>query len=354
MSETSHLRAAESSPPRKRTRVETDSGITNEVKRESFTRDEKFWYDDGNIVVVAEDVGFRLYKGLLARQSDVFRDMFDLPQPASDGSRDDALVDCAVVHVADSPAEIRSLLRVLLDGRRYMQRFDIDFEDVANCIRLGHKYAIMDLLEDSMREFKCYFPVDFKSWDTKYELPKPIHPVVAVNLARLTNTPSILPAALYLCCQMDGAELSSCAYTGDSRNAVSQVDLARCINGKAKLCTRAAHMIREIFAPIENASCSVSDNRCKLSLSEKQLEWSNASELDGRDCDLLRSWGSYIRRHDRKIRPKPASPMCASCIAALCQREKAVRKGLWSDLPELCGLEKDDEDKSTDGSEHSG
>lgn len=51
-----------------------------EVRLEEREKDEEFWYDDGNIVVVARDVGFRIYKGLLADCSPVLREMFSTPQ----------------------------------------------------------------------------------------------------------------------------------------------------------------------------------------------------------------------------------------------------------------------------------
>lgn len=64
--------------------------------------------------MIAQKVGFRIYKGILARHSDVFRDMFSIPQPTPDRQRG----DCPVMHVTESAAEMRSLLSILLDGQR--------------------------------------------------------------------------------------------------------------------------------------------------------------------------------------------------------------------------------------------
>ena len=82
-----------------------------------YTKDESSWYKDGNIITVAQDVGFRLYRGLLARQSEDFADMFSFPQPISRPRhriRHD-LDGCpqAVVHVTDTAAEMRSVLKAL-------------------------------------------------------------------------------------------------------------------------------------------------------------------------------------------------------------------------------------------------
>lgn len=49
---------------RKRPRVGEDQSDGSES---GYTKDESFWYKDGNIIIVAQDVGFRLYRGLLAR-----------------------------------------------------------------------------------------------------------------------------------------------------------------------------------------------------------------------------------------------------------------------------------------------
>ena len=38
--------------------------------------DDEFWFDDGNLILVARDTGFKIYRGLLAAQSSVFADMF--------------------------------------------------------------------------------------------------------------------------------------------------------------------------------------------------------------------------------------------------------------------------------------
>ncbi|TFY53930.1 hypothetical protein EVJ58_g9165 [Rhodofomes roseus] len=102
---------------RKRPRTEPDSV---DDANESFRRDETYWYDDGNIIFVAQNVGFRVYKGILAAKCEVFRDMFSLPQPAQEsgpgGSRDTVLYGCPVVHVTDTAGEFRMLLDSLLNG----------------------------------------------------------------------------------------------------------------------------------------------------------------------------------------------------------------------------------------------
>lgn len=74
------------------------------------TRDGEFWFEDGSIILVAGDVEFRVFKSILAQYSPVFSDMFSLPQPSfTSGSPADP---CPVVHLSDSPEDLRHILRV--------------------------------------------------------------------------------------------------------------------------------------------------------------------------------------------------------------------------------------------------
>ena len=49
-----------------------------------FERRGEPWFDDGNIILLPESeskVGFKVHRGVLSRHSEVFRSMFDIPQP---------------------------------------------------------------------------------------------------------------------------------------------------------------------------------------------------------------------------------------------------------------------------------
>ena len=72
----------------------------------------EIWFEDGNVILVAETVAFRVHRGQLERHSDVFHDLFLIPQP-----RDQDLVDgCSVVELHDSASDMTFLLRALYDG----------------------------------------------------------------------------------------------------------------------------------------------------------------------------------------------------------------------------------------------
>lgn len=101
-------------PKRRRTEsiiVKDEVPSTGEV-----VRDNELWLEDGNIVLVARNVAFRIYRGVLVTESPVFRDMLKVPQSVNLGTID----GCLVVNVSDSPEDLRNLLRVLYKNRKYV------------------------------------------------------------------------------------------------------------------------------------------------------------------------------------------------------------------------------------------
>ena len=96
-------------PPSKRKRADSSEVTVNPVRSD-------IWYDDGNIVLQTQHTQFKVYRGILAQSSPVFKDMFMLPQPTAE---DIQLVDgCPVVHLSDSAAELSYVLRALSGPQR--------------------------------------------------------------------------------------------------------------------------------------------------------------------------------------------------------------------------------------------
>ena len=90
-----------------------------------LTRDREFWLNDRNIVLIARDVGFRIYRGRLAAQSTIFTDMFSSPNSSADEYYD----DCPVVRLSNSVEDLRYFLRVLVPCSHRMY--------VSSCINYG-------------------------------------------------------------------------------------------------------------------------------------------------------------------------------------------------------------------------
>ena len=93
-------------PKRKRSEMEADMD-------EPPTRS-RIWFEDGNIVLQAENVQFKFYKGLLAMYSPFFEGAFSVPQPTvvSDA---DAVDGCQMIRLQDTAADVEYLLSYIIE-----------------------------------------------------------------------------------------------------------------------------------------------------------------------------------------------------------------------------------------------
>ncbi len=80
---------------------------------EGISKHPDLWFEDGNTILIAETTGFCVYRGVLARHSEVFRDMFQIPQPpTADGSPE----GYRIVHLSDDGADEVAIVLELLFG----------------------------------------------------------------------------------------------------------------------------------------------------------------------------------------------------------------------------------------------
>jgi len=315
---------------RKRPRAESSDPANQPTG--AFRRDDEYWFEDGNIIVVAQGVGFRVYKGILAMRSEIFRDMFSLPQPAPnpDSSRGESS-ECPTVHVTDTAAEIRLLLASHLMSAEFVNGSPT-FDDIANGVRVGHKYGNPTLLKYSLERLEKYYPTDLSKWDDRMgQRPhEQTHAIVAVNLARLTNTRSLLTPALYACCQLDGkALLEGRARPDGIVDVLSPEDLVRCVDGKARLWSRLMKAVNDAFEPFSlRVPCPTTDGLCDHSLALMRSEWISSTRSAGGACDVLRPRKSDIQAlvetHDY--------PLCELCTEMLYDRAEWIRVKSWSML----------------------
>ena len=79
---------------------------------ESFQHHSDFYFDDGNICVIAEQTVFKIFKGLLAKQSSVFADMLALPT-LPDLKEYDKYEGVPCVRLSDSSKDVTVLFEYL-------------------------------------------------------------------------------------------------------------------------------------------------------------------------------------------------------------------------------------------------
>ncbi len=80
---------------------------------------DRYWFEDGNVILVAGDTRFRVYQGLLAAQSPVLAHLFSSSSLLVDTSTTEEIGSdpgdpCLVIHLSDSPEDLRHMLRLFM------------------------------------------------------------------------------------------------------------------------------------------------------------------------------------------------------------------------------------------------
>lgn len=202
----------------------------------------ELWLSDGNIVLEAENTQFRFYRGLLARHSTFFRNMFDVMFPPSNGplvhAEDIVLVEeCPVVCLADAAEDVSYMLYFLVEARS----FDLvpSIANLRSAMCMGHKYTIPSLWNDAVQRLRYEFPSrledyqDSRNYDdnTRFYLAdgETLHDLV--ELVQEMNIQSVQPA---LFCHV----VSSCSLdslTNDASSPLSLENRVMLLTGRARL-----------------------------------------------------------------------------------------------------------------------
>lgn len=76
----------------------------------------EFWYEDGNIVLQAEDTLFRVHQSVLSRQSQIFKDTFAMPQTPS--QQNEHIEGCPVIPLSDTAEDMGNIISLLYDSEK--------------------------------------------------------------------------------------------------------------------------------------------------------------------------------------------------------------------------------------------
>lgn len=192
------------------------------------------WFEDGNVIIQAEKTHFKVYRGGLAANSSIFKDMFSMPQPPSAGELD--VEGCPVVHVSDTAEDIAIVLQALFLRGHVAAGEPLSIPAVVAFLRLGKKYDIELLHAEALKRLHCEYPSTLGEMDLDYPSPmiaqKPDTPtdLIIANLAREQSLLSVLPLALYRCCCSYSAIQLMVGISGDDAvtTVLSAGDLLAC------------------------------------------------------------------------------------------------------------------------------
>ncbi|KZP23479.1 hypothetical protein FIBSPDRAFT_698028, partial [Athelia psychrophila] len=98
----------------------------------------EIWFEDGNVVLEAERKQFKVHRGMLARSSSIFRDMFTVPQPQN--PEEESVDGCVIIRLPDSAEDVEIVLQALVERGFAASRDPVPIKVVAAFLRLGQKY----------------------------------------------------------------------------------------------------------------------------------------------------------------------------------------------------------------------
>ncbi|KAI0688695.1 hypothetical protein C8T65DRAFT_118016 [Cerioporus squamosus] len=224
-------------------------------------RDPDIWFEDGNIVVVAQQTAFRFHRGTLSRHSEIFRSLFSVPQPTSPETLD----DCPVIRVTDISYDFKFLLRAIYDGvSLFCTDSPMQFSVLASLVRMGHKYEVDPVLDESLRRLSTVYTTGFATWHqhqhkgTSLVTLRREDAIEALNLFRLIGRSQMLPSAFYACARLEISELFAGFRRVDGTlETLSNEDLELVLEGRTELVKYDAQITGLFFnTPLPAALCT--------------------------------------------------------------------------------------------------
>ena len=202
-------------------------------------------------------------------------------------------------------------------------------------IRLGYKYHLHELYDQSLQLLKYHYTDDLQTW-AKHNYWKPSHwedelySIGVVNIARLINEPTILPTALLACIYTPSDIVQGFEREDGTRETLEVEDLGRCFRAMKDIQQRGVDGIVRTFKGPVSATCK-SSLVCPAMLTRAKLRHLEAN-VNG-----FRSGDPFCALDE--IPGMPELETCADCTAMVKERHQIKRKALWNRLPTLLGVQ---------------
>ncbi|KAI0692542.1 hypothetical protein BC835DRAFT_1416469 [Cytidiella melzeri] len=203
---------------RTRKRVKTHESTSendepHQEDRSSWERHPDYYFDDGNLVILAENCLFRVHRTVLSLHSDVFRDLLAVLQPEEDEKMD----GCPLLRIEDSVSLMELMFDTVYKGAT--SKFVNSCAGLTSIhlhlmLKVGNKYNIHHLRDEAIRRLKCMFPsVSLGQWNPLYQCREFANVVVyddlrnelarVINMIRTHNQAAhVLPLVFYEYCQL--------------------------------------------------------------------------------------------------------------------------------------------------------
>jgi hypothetical protein len=192
------------------------------------------WHNDGDLVLVCHNAGFRVHLDVLAASCNVFRYMAEMPQPREGCS--EVFDGIPVVRLQDTVEDLTCFLHWIYE-LRYQKinsliriRFSmlmfhvlprcsstapasLDFASASSLLRLGTKYDAPLMRQRVIDLFTSLYPSTSDAWarrdTTRPFPPAPNELSSTLALALAHDVQTLLPSLLYAACKLPLPEATS-------------------------------------------------------------------------------------------------------------------------------------------------
>ncbi|KAJ7612151.1 hypothetical protein FB45DRAFT_843444 [Roridomyces roridus] len=327
---------------------------TTTMDPQPLQRVDGLWFEDGNLVLQAENTQYRVYHGLLAASSPVFKDMMGLPRPP-----DSELVEgCPFVQLHDSAAETTVFLRAIFYASSFPPfPIQADFRTVSGCLRLGHKYQVDLLRRRALIHLSSVFDTQLERWDRITILraqadsgtPPALDSVVsilqwtpstwssilvpAMQVAREADALWLLPDAFYnlsiavAARSLSGAEVLHGVHYGGTFFKLHPQDQESFLVGHAMQYKSTTDALDFLALPADIPGC---ESREGCARTRYNAIGSSRARVQALSSHPLSVWSPGLWNLLKNL--------CPTCRDALEAKHKAARQAFWDKLPEIYGL----------------
>ncbi|KAI0342980.1 hypothetical protein BDW22DRAFT_1356532 [Trametopsis cervina] len=311
---------------------------TDSTQIQTPTRHPTLFFDDGNLMVVAENTMYQVHRSVLARKSALFKDLLSLPQPDTE----EKVEGLPVVRLLESSTNASMLIDTIYNGEKYRWKEEEPpaWPTVHRLLVVGTKYQMDDLREEAIQHLHRRYPKKIVDWDETCTDSDPSTPSTILvtypieedlsiaNVARAMDLPDdIRLAALYGCCSLPFETLVGGRTLEDgTRERLCEEDLLACLHGKEKLLAVVRPEIRsKLFAPDSPPDNCRTPGPCK----------GKTTKMLDRYCTTeVRQHRLYDPLHPDDEIEKQCSELglCHNCIKFYIRRHATLRQEIRSNL----------------------
>jgi len=312
---------------------------TYEIERVS-----DLWFEDGGLVIQADQCYFKIFKGMLTARSSVFKTILDEGPTTTKRCVD----GCHLLQVSDSAADMTYFLKAIFDsGCAPNLRLDFssthaplgrffepapaptDFRIISGVLRLSHKYDVQYLRRRALAHLSSAYPATFAAYQNREDgaptrsnrsFPEPTSPSDHFGILRLAKEVGVLwvlPTEVYHCCQYEPAIILDKA--GPDWASVV-------LAASTRLRSKHLFLLHHLATPLSgNNGCSTY-SKCALARVRLFMTRAAHHEADPLAPVTDAEWDFL------------SEETCDQCLADAKNLFREWRLSIWEDIPEMLDL----------------